>query len=227
MVDYVYWATVDPLTVEQAARLWANVEPEMPTRVLASNDKKAVASRLQILKRAIIEGTLRAQSHTDDQASVGDHRSCLVQRVDLTAFALSRSEKPNFLFAPGAPSIALLSELEHLITDGSPLLQRAIEDALRRRRERTGNTNQGAVADVEPGTQPSGRIQRSRGAAMPRDGDDAVIGAMLLAASRTDGPLSVRDYVLAHEKEIKGGASDANIRRLQRKYSAAIKDRPA
>jgi len=157
MVDYVYWATVDPLTVEQAARLWANVEPEMPTRVLISNDKKAVASRLQILKRAIIEGTLRVQSHTDDQASVGDHRSCLVQRVDLTAFALSRSEKPNFLFAPGAPSGVLLSEIEHLIADGSPLLQRAIEDALRRQRGRTGNTNQGAgeVVDAMHEVQPA------------------------------------------------------------------------
>lgn len=153
MVDYVYWATVDPLTVEQAARLWVNVEPEMPTRVITSNDKKAVASRLQILKRAIIEGTLRAQFHTDDQASVGDHRSCLVQRVDLTAFALSRNEKPNFLFAPGATASVLFSEIEHLITDGSPLLQRAIEDALRRQRGRTGNTNQGAgevVDDVAP-----------------------------------------------------------------------------
>jgi hypothetical protein len=154
MVDYVYWATVDPLTVDQAARLWVNVEPEMPTQVLASNDKKAVAARLQILKRAIIEGTLRAQSHTDDQASVGDHRSCLVQRVDLTAFARSRGEKPNFLFAPGAPFSVLLSEIEHLIADGSPLLQRAIEDALRKQRGRTGNTNQGAgevVDDFAPG----------------------------------------------------------------------------
>jgi len=226
MVDYVYWATVDPLTVEQAARLWANVEPEMPTPVLASNDKKAVASRLQILKRAILEGTLRALSHTDDQASVGDQRSCLVQRVDLTAFARSRGEKPNFLFAPGAPSGVLLSEIERHITDGSPLLQRAIEDALRRQRERTDNTNQGAVADGAPGTQPSGRIQRSRGAAMPRDGDDAVIDEML-AASRTGGPFSVRDFVLAHEKEIKGGERDAKIRRLQRKFSTAIKGRPA
>jgi hypothetical protein len=177
MVDYVYWARVDPLTVEQAARLWANVEPEMPTWVLTSDDKKAVASRLQILKRAIIEGTLQARSHTDDQASVGDHRSCLVQRVDLTAFALSCSEKPNFLFAPGAPSSALLSVLERHITDGSPLLRRSIEDALQRQRERTDNANQAQAGEVDdegqralgaepPGEQPSAE-------ALPLELDDA------------------------------------------------------
>jgi hypothetical protein len=66
--------------------------------------------------------------------------------------------------------------------------------------------------------------QRNRGAAVPKD-DDAALAAML---SEADGKaaFSVRDYVLAHSKEIEGPNDEAKVRRLQRKFSEATKACP-
>jgi hypothetical protein len=71
-------------------------------------------------------------------------------------------------------------------------------------------------------------LQRSRGAVVAID-DAVIVAAMLEAASilRSAGrSFSVRDYVLEHTNEIEGASDETKVRRLQRKFSEALKDLP-
>jgi hypothetical protein len=83
MVDYRAWVKVDPLTVEQAARLWTGLDP---TAVLYSNDSARLEPRRQMLLGAIKRGILPRNEQSE------------VTRSDLKAFATSIGEWPEFLF---------------------------------------------------------------------------------------------------------------------------------
>jgi len=98
MIDISAWALADPLTVEQAACLWANVDPSSSSPFLASPETAAIAPRRQMLTGAIASGELKADTKTNVMASIGDHKKSLVTRADLMAFAESRKERPAFLF---------------------------------------------------------------------------------------------------------------------------------
>lgn len=98
MVDYASWAGADPLTVEQAAHLWAGVDPSLSVFLFSQADRAAVAPRLQMILGAVVSGALKADASTNYMSSIGDHKLSLVGRADLMAFARTRGEKPAFLF---------------------------------------------------------------------------------------------------------------------------------
>ena len=98
MVDYAAWASADPLTVEQAAQLWAGIDPASPLLTQTDEHRAAVAPRLQMLEGAIATGALAADTSTNAFALIGDHKRSLVRREDLRTFAISRGERPAFLF---------------------------------------------------------------------------------------------------------------------------------
>jgi len=107
MVDFVSWALADPLTAEQAAHLWAGVDPSSASGLPMSERNPAVAPYFQMLAGAISSGQLRADTSTNPMASIGAHKQTLIKRADLIAFANSKNEHPAFLFdtmqtAPGA-----------------------------------------------------------------------------------------------------------------------------
>ena len=98
MVDYIVWGMADPLTVQQAACLWAGIEPSSSMLMRPQAETAAIAPRLQMLTGAIASGELRADTTTNAFRYIGDHSESLVKRVDLMAFAESRGERPAFLF---------------------------------------------------------------------------------------------------------------------------------
>jgi hypothetical protein len=114
MVDYALWLSADPLTGEQAARLWAGIDPSTPLYKLTPEQNAALLARLQMITGNIITGALKADISTNGFALIGIHEKSLVSRADLKAFALSRDERPAFLCfhteAPPPGRIALSSE---------------------------------------------------------------------------------------------------------------------
>jgi hypothetical protein len=98
MVDYIAWSGADPLTVEQAAHLWAGVDPSLSMFHTSKEEKAAVAPRLQMIVGAIVRGALKANASTNPRSSMGNHDASLVAREDLMVFARALGEKPAFLF---------------------------------------------------------------------------------------------------------------------------------
>ena len=101
MVDYIVWGLADPLTVEQAACLWAGLEPRSLSSTMflvPEAEKVAIAPRLQLLAGAIASGELPADAGTNMSSTFGHHQTSLVNRADLIALAESRGERPAFLF---------------------------------------------------------------------------------------------------------------------------------
>ncbi len=105
MVDYAAWASADPLTVEQAAQLWAGVDPSSSFLTRTREQQAAVAPRLQMLEGAIATGALPADARTNAFAPIGDHKRSLVRREDLMSFAISRGERPGFLFDASSKAV--------------------------------------------------------------------------------------------------------------------------
>jgi hypothetical protein len=103
MVEYATWVKVDPLTVKQAARLWAGLDP---TALLYSGESARLAPRLQMLIGAIKRGVLPADHTRNALAPSGYYEQSEVSRSDLRAFAESIGERPAFLFwvEPIAPT---------------------------------------------------------------------------------------------------------------------------
>jgi hypothetical protein len=97
MVDYATWADVDPLTVEQAAYLWAGVEWTGWTPK-SKEEQAAVRPRLQMLLNAVASGELPVSHTANKHSTDGDYNKSLVRRDDLTAFAIKRKQHPPFLF---------------------------------------------------------------------------------------------------------------------------------
>lgn len=105
MVDYAAWAAADPLTVEQAAQLWAGIDPASPLWTQTAEQRAAVTPRLQMLEGAIATGAVAADTKTNVFAPIGDHERSLVRRADLQAFAISRGERPGFLFDASSKAV--------------------------------------------------------------------------------------------------------------------------
>jgi hypothetical protein len=107
MVDYIVWGMADPLTVEQAAWLWAGIDPSSSLLLKQlPAERAAIAPRLQMLTGAIASGELRANTEINPLHKIGDHSKSLVKRVDLMALAESRGERPAFLFDTMLKSVA-------------------------------------------------------------------------------------------------------------------------
>jgi hypothetical protein len=98
MVDYLAWASADPITVEQAAYLWAGVEPPLSGVEESLEERRAVAPRLQMLSSAVSTKELPVNPTPDedfDPIFLGAYR---VRRKDLISFAKRLKEQPAFLF---------------------------------------------------------------------------------------------------------------------------------
>src|SRR5262249_4754702 len=89
------WSCVDPLTVLQAACLWAGLEPIQNQLQLLP---PAVEPLVQMLSSAIITQELRADFTHNPLASIGIHKTSLVKRADLIDFSAGRGQLPGFLF---------------------------------------------------------------------------------------------------------------------------------
>jgi hypothetical protein len=93
------WSLIDPLTVLQAASLWAGVEPNPKLYLLWPDElRRKVQPFVQMLSGAIATGTLKADSRNNVTARIGDYGSSLVFRADVAAFAKSKGLRPAFLF---------------------------------------------------------------------------------------------------------------------------------
>ena len=102
MVDYLAWSKADPLTAEQAARLWAEVDPSTPSYELNPAQGAAIAARLQMLAGKITVGVLKADTRANALAFIGRHETSLILRSELKALAAALHERPAFLFAEEA-----------------------------------------------------------------------------------------------------------------------------
>lgn len=104
MVDYKVWSVADPLTIEQAACLWADADPSENSFLRSPQEKSQVAARMQMLSGAISKGVLKVDDSANALRVIGDHKSNLVLRETLEAFAVSIGERPAFLFNTMMPS---------------------------------------------------------------------------------------------------------------------------
>lgn len=114
MVDYVAWGMADPLTVEQAACLWAGVNPSNMLLLLRPDSEwSAVAPCLQMLTGAIVSGELTADPSPNPKSFIGNHDKSMVRRADLMVLAESRDQCPPFLYdtmlKPGAEDASVVN----------------------------------------------------------------------------------------------------------------------
>lgn len=98
MVDYLAWASADPITVEQAAYLWAGVEPPLSGVEESLEERRAVAPRFQMLTSAVATKELPVNPTPDEDVDPIFLGSFRVRREDLISFAKRRKEQPAFLF---------------------------------------------------------------------------------------------------------------------------------
>ena len=98
MVDYLAWAKADPLTVEQAARLWAEVDPSDPQFMWTQSQAAEIGARLQMLCGRIATRELHADHRGNGLESIGRYERSLIFRSELTALAERLGERPRFLF---------------------------------------------------------------------------------------------------------------------------------
>ena len=96
--DLSHWGLVDTLTAEQAACLWAGVDPSENIFVRSSSDKSRLDAILQLLSAAIQTGRLPADSSRNSLSMIGNYSTSLVTRDDLKALASAKGERPAFLF---------------------------------------------------------------------------------------------------------------------------------
>lgn len=98
MVDFIVWGMADPLTVEQAACLWAGYDPSSLMWRRPQAERAAIEPLLQMLTGAIASGELQADSNSNTALIIGDYNKSFVKRADLMALAESRGQRPAFLF---------------------------------------------------------------------------------------------------------------------------------
>lgn len=97
-VDLSVWVIADPLTVEQAACLWAGVDPSSNRYLRAQADQTRVEAYQQAIAGAIAGAELAADSSRNALARIGNYDSTLVNRAELKRFAEARGQRPAFLF---------------------------------------------------------------------------------------------------------------------------------
>lgn len=116
MVDYKAWGTVDPIAVEDAAYLWAGIDPSTYKFALTAEMRGAFTARLKMLTVRIQSKTLSANTDSNAAAFIGVHDKSLVARADLRIVAESLGERPAFLFF-NEPSDGPASLVEKQVSD--------------------------------------------------------------------------------------------------------------
>ena len=96
---------VDTFTVEQAACLWAGVNPSKSSYSRSEAESDRLAPILQLLSAAIQAGQIPADSSTNSLVLIGNYSKSLVTRDDLKALANSKGQRPTFLFDILMPDI--------------------------------------------------------------------------------------------------------------------------
>ena len=91
MIDFSAWDNASSFRVQNAACLWALVDPHSPWRVTAAGSR--VLAFLDDLTAAIEAGILPANGGVP-----GLRDFALVTRRDLITYALSKNQRPAFLF---------------------------------------------------------------------------------------------------------------------------------
>ena len=97
-VDLSVWNIADPLTVDQAACLWAGVDPSTFYLTRANADQTRVEAYKQAIAGAIAKREVTGDSSTNALAMIGNHDKTLVSRLELKRFAESKGQRPAFLF---------------------------------------------------------------------------------------------------------------------------------
>lgn len=103
--DLSHWGLVDTLTVEQAACLWAGINPSEKPYSRSPSETNRLAPILQLLSAAIQAGDLPADSSRNSLTLIGDYSKSFVTRDDLIALASSKGQRPAFLFDILMPEI--------------------------------------------------------------------------------------------------------------------------
>jgi hypothetical protein len=96
------WMWVDMFTVDQAAALWCNFDPDEAARHSTKKPPELSAAK-QMLTSGILSRELQADSSMNFFHRVGDFAQSYVSRADLEAFARKRNLYPAFLFDTLAP----------------------------------------------------------------------------------------------------------------------------
>jgi hypothetical protein len=98
MFDRSFWAFVDPLTVTQAACLWADADPHQSLLSFRPEEERSrIAPFLQLLLGGFATGEFPADP-TNPMEVIGHFETSNVTRENLRAFVLKRNLRPAFLF---------------------------------------------------------------------------------------------------------------------------------
>ena len=104
--DLSRWVMVDTLTVEQAACLWAGIDPSKNPYTRTAAEASRFAPILQAMSASVQSGRLPADASANALSTIGRHESSLVTRDDLLIFASAKGERPAFLFDTLIPDAA-------------------------------------------------------------------------------------------------------------------------
>ena len=105
--DLSRWVMVDTLTVEQAACLWAGIDPSKDRYARTAAEASRIAPFLQAISASVQSGRLPADASANYcTPAIGNHASSLVTREDLIIFASAKGERPAFLFDTLIPNAA-------------------------------------------------------------------------------------------------------------------------
>ena len=104
--DLSRWMMVDTLTVEQAACLWAGIDPSKNRYAMTAAEASRFAPILQAISASVQSGRLPADASANSLSMIGGHESSLVTRDDLMIFASAKGERPAFLFDTLIPDAA-------------------------------------------------------------------------------------------------------------------------
>ena len=104
--DLSRWMMVDTLTVEQAACLWAGIDPSKNRYARTAAEASRFAPILQAISASVQSGRLPADASANALSMIGGHESSLVTRDDLMIFASAKGERPAFLFDTLIPDAA-------------------------------------------------------------------------------------------------------------------------
>ena len=104
--DLSRWVMVDTLTVEQAACLWAGIDPSKNHYARTAAEASRFAPILQAISASVQSGRLPADASANALSMIGGHESSLVTRDDLMIFASAKGERPAFLFDTLIPDAA-------------------------------------------------------------------------------------------------------------------------
>ena len=103
--DLSHWELVDIFTVDQAACLWAGIDPSKNRFETTVSETSRLASVDQFLSAAIQTGQIPADSSKNSFEIIGNYSKSLVTRDDLKTLANSKGQQPNFLFDTLMPEI--------------------------------------------------------------------------------------------------------------------------